>query len=78
MSEYVQVPVDDFELVMSALRAIRDLQPELLEKLRRNNVVFTDIGNDPSNWQHVANTIYSYVVQADTIAGAALNEIGAG
>lgn len=59
-----------------ALRNVSQRQEATLEKLRTLGVVFTDIGADPKNWQHVAFTIYSEFVEAASIARQALEEDG--
>jgi len=57
----------------AALQEIRDKQQETLATLRSNGVVFTDLGTDPTNWQHVAFTIYADLCETESIARAALS-----
>lgn len=59
---------------LAALEAIAEIQPATLDKLRRHGVVFDDIGADPTNWQHVAFTIYTDLCQADSIARSAIED----
>lgn len=61
-------------LLVEALDRIAELQPQMVEKLRRHGIVFDAIGADPQNWQHVAFTIYCALCEADSIARSALDE----
>ncbi len=62
-----------------ALAEIKAIQPEVLETLRSNGVVFAGpLGNDPTNMEHVAFTIYTQLCRADWIAKLALDEALAG
>ena len=42
--------------------------------IEANGFVFTDIGKEPGNWQHLAFSVYTDLCEADTIARAALGE----
>lgn len=64
----------DCERYRSALEMIGAKQQETLETLRSNGVVFDAIGNDPTNWQHVAFTIYTDLCEMDTWAHQALDD----
>jgi ribosomal protein S27AE len=55
-----------------ALERIAEQQQQTLAKLRKHGIVFEAIGADPSNWQHVAFSIYTDLCQVDTIARTAL------
>ncbi len=56
-----------------ALREIEKLQPEMLAILRKHGVVFDGpLGADPTNFQHVAFSIYTALCEAYAIARAAL------
>lgn len=61
-----------------ALEVIAARQPATLDKLRSHGVVFTDIGADPSNWQHVAFSLYTDLCEVDAYARAALAELDEG
>ena len=57
-----------------ALEAVAAQQPKTLAMIEANGFVFTDIGKDQGNWQHVAFTIYTDLCRVDSIARAALGE----
>lgn len=56
----------------AALGQIAEVQPEVLGYIEHHGFVFTDIGSDPGNWQHLAFSIYTDLCNADSIARAAL------
>ena len=58
--------------VARAAREVTTKQQECLESFRSHGIVFNDIGNDPTNWQHVAFTIYSDLCEAEAGCRAAL------
>jgi hypothetical protein len=55
-----------------ALEQISEQQQQTMAKLRKHGIVFDAIGADPSNWQHVAFSIYTDLCEVDSIARAAL------
>lgn len=55
-----------------ALERIAEQQPKTLEMIRHNGFIFTDIGNEPGNWQHLAFSIYTDLCEIDAIARTAL------
>ena len=57
-----------------ALEAIEPKQRETLAMLKRNGFVFTHIGNEPGNWQHLAFTLYTEICEIDTIVRSVLDE----
>jgi hypothetical protein len=58
-----------------ALQQIAQVQPETVEMLRSNGIVFDGpLGTDPANWQHVAFSLYTRICEIDSIARAALDE----
>ena len=56
----------------TALEEIEAKQPAAIETLREHGIVFTAIGNDPKNWQHVAFTFYTDVAELSDTARRAL------
>lgn len=59
-------------LETDALRRIAAKQQEALEVIRSNGFVFTSIGQEPGNWQHLAFTLYNEICEIDVIARAGL------
>ena len=57
-----------------ALEAVAAQQPKTLAMIEANGFVFTDIGKEPGNWQHLAFSVYTDLCEVDTIARAALGE----
>ncbi len=56
-----------------ALRLITQAQPGIVAVLRKHGVVFDGpLGNDPTNFQHVAFSIYTTLCEVDSIARNAL------
>jgi hypothetical protein len=56
-----------------ALEKIAQAQPRVLRWLELNGIVFDGpLGADPTNWQHVAFSIYTDLCEVDTIARQAL------
>ncbi len=80
MTRRYNVTAERYEALIAATEAldrIAEQQPKTLENLRSHGVVFDEIGADPTNWQHVAFTIYTDLCEIDMIARnalAALNE----
>jgi phosphopentomutase len=64
--------MNEAEHYRKALELIAEQQPRALDKLRAHGIVFADIGNDPSNWQHVAFSLYTDLCEVDAIARGAL------
>jgi len=58
-----------------ALEEIAAKQPEVLAMIERNGFVFTDLGREPGNWQHLAFTLYAQICEIDSIARTALEII---
>lgn len=58
----------------AALEEIATKQPEALKIIEQEGFVFTDIGHEPGNWQHLAFTLYTQLCEVDSIARAALAE----
>lgn len=58
----------------AALSLIAAQQKKTLETIKANNFVFTDIGAEAGNWQHLAFSIYTDLCEVDSIARAALEE----
>lgn len=56
----------------TALRRIAEQQPLTLQTIESNGFVFTDIGQQPGNWQHLAFSIYTDLCEVDTIARGVL------
>lgn len=61
-----------------ALRQIAEMQPRVLGYIRDNGFVFTDMGREPGNWQHLAFSIYTDLCEMDMIARGALTEDAVG
>jgi hypothetical protein len=57
-----------------ALIQIQAVQPEVLKMIKDNGFVFTDIGKEPGNWQHLAFTLYTHICEIETIARQTLEE----
>ena len=51
-----------------ALIKIGTQQQRTLGWLTQNKIVFDSLGNDPSNWQHVAFSIYNDLCEVDAWA----------
>lgn len=47
-------------------------QPEMLKMIQANNFVFTDIGNEPGNWQYLAFTLYTELCELRSMAESAI------
>lgn len=43
-------------------------QPEMLKMIEANKFVFTDIGNEPGKWQHLAFTLYTELCALNEMA----------
>jgi hypothetical protein len=71
-SRALDAAVRDAATLRAALTAIKAQQPETLAMIEANGFVFTDIGRDPGNWQHLAFTVYTDLCRVDTIAEQAL------
>lgn len=57
-----------------ALEAVQAQQPATLEWIRRHGIVFDGpLGTDPSDWEHVAFSIYTDLCETEAIATAALS-----
>lgn len=56
-----------------ALVQIAAKQIEALALIETNDFVFTDIGTEKGNWQHLAFTLYCEICEIDTIARNALD-----
>ena len=60
----------------AALIVIAEQQQRTLGWLRENGIVFDGpLGRDPSNWQHVAFSLYNDICRVDNVARDALREI---
>jgi len=82
--QYVSIPVVEFESLMergkrceealSALRAIREIQPRTLQALQEAGVVFDETPREmkPKEWQQIAFWIYTALCEADLTAQGAL------
>lgn len=55
-----------------ALLDIASRQQQMLAIISENDFVFTSIGREPGNWQHLAFTLYSEICDIDVIARVAL------
>ena len=53
---------------------ISEAQLRTLRMIESNGFVFTDIGREPGNWQHLAFSIYADLCEVDALARAALDE----
>jgi hypothetical protein len=56
-----------------ALEQVAALQGEALKLIRNNGFVFTDIGTERGNWQHLAFTLYCEICEIDVVARNALD-----
>jgi hypothetical protein len=57
-----------------ALERIAHQQQLTLAMIRDNGFVFTDIGREPGNWQHLAFSIYTDLCEVDMWARNGLGE----
>ena len=59
----------------AGLRLIADQQTKTINWIQANGIVFDGpLGTDPSNWEHVAFSIYNDLCQVDCWAHEALGE----
>jgi hypothetical protein len=65
--------LDRLSRAEAALREIALKQPAVLDIIQRNGFVFTDMGREPGNWQHLAFTIYTSLCEVDQTARAAID-----
>jgi len=56
----------------AVLEKIAAQQPKVLEVLRSHGIVFRELGHDPTNFEHVAFSIYTYLCEVDCWAREAL------
>ncbi len=65
---------DDCVRYREALEEIGRQQQETLAMIASNGFVFTSIGKEPGNWQHLAFSIYNDLCRIDTLAHQALDD----
>jgi hypothetical protein len=58
--------------IREALEKVAALQGEARKLIENNGFVFTDIGTERGNWQHLAFTLYCEICEIDTVARNAL------
>jgi hypothetical protein len=64
----------EVQRLREALDVVAAQQPKTLAMIEANGCVFTDIGKEPGNWQHIAFSIYTDLCEVDTLARAALGK----
>jgi hypothetical protein len=57
-----------------ALQRIAGFQPEALRIIRENGFVFTSLGQEPGNFEHLAFTLYSMICEVSWIAETTLDD----
>ena len=72
--DYLDSIIAERDRLREALEAVAAQQPKTLAMIEANGFVFTDIGKEPGNWQHLAFSVYTDLCEVDTIARAALGE----
>lgn len=75
LADALAAATDELEKLVGlkeALIKIGTQQQRTLGWLTQNKIVFDSLGNDPSNWQHVAFSIYNDLCEVDAWAKEAL------
>lgn len=64
--------------VAHAAKEATVLQEKQLATYRSHGIVFKDIGNDPTNWQHVAFSVYSDLCELASLLDGSLTALKEG
>jgi hypothetical protein len=67
---------DRVERLETALRDVAEKQRAALQVFVRHGIKFEDIGHDPTNWQHIAFSLYTDLCELAGVAERALDGEG--